>query len=82
MPLFIVLVMCAIVLSYPGDMMVKETQIPSTTTEEAMDVAEAGGTGTEVNTSPSIPGDLRVGSLTSKLREDHPKVLIPLENVL
>lgn len=69
-------------LSYPGDMMVKETQIPNTTTEEAMDVAEAGGTGTEMNTSPSIPGDLRVGSLTSKLRGDHPKVLIPLENFL
>lgn len=62
--------------------MVEETQIPSTTTEEAMDVIEADGTGTEVNTSPSIPGDLRVGSLTSKLRGDHPKVLVPLQNFL
>jgi len=69
-------------LSYPGDVLVKETKIPSATTEEAMDVVEAGGTGTEVNTSPSIPGDLRVGSLASKLRGDHPKVLVPLENFL
>jgi len=69
-------------LSYPGDVLVKETKIPSTTTEEAMDVVEAGGTGTEVNTSPSIPGDLRVGSLAFKLRGDHPKVLVPLENFL
>ena len=56
----------------------EETPVPSA----AMDITEAGGTGTEENASPSTPGtssDVRMGSQTSKMRDDHPKVRIPPE---